>query len=647
MCVKDEVKNVVVSMLPRGVSVVGIECEGPTLVMYIQNPSTLMEQSSIIRSIAKTLRKRIVFRAAPEARLDEEAARKIIYEVVGEEAIDRKDGVRFSRRFGEVYIYLSSPLKEREIKRLEKEIFARTGWKPNIESGMPRSKVRLPTHEIYAVRQILHNEGVEEERRNMLQQLGRRIYRDPIMPVNSIQIGVLGAGQEVGRSSILVRTSESTLLLDCGLKPGSSTDEFPMGLHQLDLDELDGVVVTHAHMDHIACLPYLFKYGYRGPVYMTEPTKYLLYILLTDYVEIARREGRVPPYGLSEVEEVIYHTITLDYEDTTDITPDIKLSLYDAGHEIGSALVHLHVGNGLYNIVYTGDFKYGYTRLLSPANDRFRRLELLIMESTYGGKDDVQPPREESEAVLLQTIRDTVENGGKVLIPVFSTGRAQEILYVINHAIRQRLMPKVKVYVDGMVLETLSVHTMFPQYLNREVSEMIYEGVDPFIDDHVVPVDRAKRLEERMEQVMGIVQGEPSVIMAPHGMLNGGPVLDYFAHLAEDPKNTLVFVSYQAENTLGRRILNGERDFTLRTLTLGETKISMAMNVRYIPGFSGHSDRRELMNYVRRVEPRPQKIMLVHGEPSKAIGLAVSIELKYHVTTLVPKTGDHLRIYPP
>ncbi len=222
---------------------------------------------------------------------------------------------------------------------------------------------------------------------------------------------------EVGRSAILVRTKESSILLDCGVKPSSSGDEAPL-LDEINLDTLDAVVITHAHMDHIGYVPYLFKYGYKGPVYMTEPTKYLMEVLLTDYIEQAESEGRVPPYSRQDLAQALYHTITLNYADhPTDISPDTKLMLFDAGHEVGSAVVHLHIGNGLYNIIYTGDMKYGPTRLLNPAHNKFKRAELLIMESTYGGKEDVQPPRQESEQRLIDLVKHTVEHEGKVLIP--------------------------------------------------------------------------------------------------------------------------------------------------------------------------------------------------------------------------------------
>jgi predicted metal-dependent RNase len=245
---------------------------------------------------------------------------------------------------------------------------------------------------------------------------------------------------------------------------------------------------------------------------------------------------------------------------------------------------------------------------------------------------------------LAKYVSETVSQRGKVLIPAFSTGRGQEILYVLNKMIEGGSIPRVPIFVDGMIVETLNVYLMYPHYLNPEVAEEVYGGVNPFTTSgSVVIIDRAKRLEDRINQIAKITQSEePAVIIAPHGMINGGPILDYFVQLAHDERNKIIFVSYQAEGTLGRRILNGERDFTVRSL-VGEVKVEMKMGAVAIPGFSGHSDRRELMKYVEHIEPKPKKIVLVHGEPSKTISLATSIELKYKITTIIPKVGERIR----
>jgi len=641
---REDIQKKIIDTLSPHVGVAKIDFEGPSIVVLIDNSKKFYTEGcdKLIKQLAKDLKKHLIIRCDVKGRKNKKEAQTIIKEIIESNVgKDVLDSVYFDDNLGDVYIYLKRPVRNK--KKLEHMIFAETGWRAIITPTALEMAKKLPRQEIEYVRQIQIT--MSKERSDFLKNLGRRIHRDSIFRDTYIRVTVLGAGFEVGRSAILVETRESMVLLDCGIKPGYPTDEYPF-IDLIDIDRLDAVIVSHAHMDHIGFIPYLYKYGYRGPVYMTEPTKYLMEILVSDYIELCEREGKQPPFSKKDLTTALCHTITIDYEDTTDIAPDIKLTFTDAGHEIGSAIAHMHIGNGLYNIVYTGDFKYGTTRLLNVANRKFKRVELLIMESTYGGKNDVQESRDEAERKLIDCIRRTIERGGKVLIPAFSTGRAQEILLILNDAIERKLIPKdVKIYVDGMILETLNVHLMFPDYLNRNVRELIYDGINPFLGDNVIPVERPKKPEKRYEQVESIVRGDPCIILAPHGMLNGGPILDYFVHLADDEKSTLLFVSYQAENTLGRRILQGERRFVIKYYN-EDVKIDLKMHVESIQGFSGHSDRRQLLAYVRDIEPRPSKIMLVHGEQGKILSLALTIELSMKIPVITPSNLESVRLIP-
>ena len=641
---REDIQKKIIDTLSPRLGGVRVDFEGPFIVVYVDDYRKFHSEGcdKLIKQLAKELKKHIIVRCDSKSRMSKTEAQKKIKEIIESNlGKDLIDNIYFDDVSGDVLIYLKRPC--RGTRKIESLIFAETGWHAKITPTALEMAPRLPRQEIEYVRQV--QIAMTKERAEFLRSLGRRIHRDPLFRDTYIRITVLGAGLEVGRSAILVETRESTILLDCGVKPGYPYDEFPF-IDLIDLDRLDAVVITHAHMDHIGFVPYLYKYGYKGPVYMTEPTKYLMEILISDYIEICEREGKPVPFSKRDLTTALYHTITVDYETTTDVAPDVKLTLFNAGHEIGSAIVHLHIGNGLYNIVYTGDFKYAKTRLLDPANRKFKRAELLIMESTYGGKSDVQEPRDVAERRLIETVKNTIERGGKVLIPAFSTGRAQEILLILNRAIENRQLPRnVKIYVDGMILETLNVHLMFPDYLSRDVRELIYDGVNPFLSEWVEPVERPKRPEKRYEQVMEIVKGDPCIIIAPHGMLNGGPILDYFVHLAEDEKSTLIFVSYQAENTLGRRILQGERKFTIKYYNEDIT-VNLKMQIENIQGFSGHSDRHQLLKYVHDMEPRPNRVVLVHGEQSKVLSLALTIELSMKIPVITPGNLESIRLLP-
>jgi len=231
-----------------------------------------------------------------------------------------------------------------------------------------------------------------------------------------VRITTLGCCREVGRAAFIISTPETRVLVDCGDKPGAE-DEVPY-LHVPEAlgsgaSSLDAVVLTHAHLDHSALIPILFKYGYDGPIYTTEPTRDLMGLLTLDYLDVAAKEGRSPPYESEMVREAIKHTVTLEYGDVTDIAPDIKLTLHNAGHILGSSIAHFHVGDGLYNVAFSGDIHYNDTRLFNGAVNDFPRVETLVLESTYGGRNDYQTDQADSERKLKQTLRNTLEDVGR------------------------------------------------------------------------------------------------------------------------------------------------------------------------------------------------------------------------------------------
>src|SRR5947208_663831 len=285
-------------------------------------------------------------------------------------------------------------------------------------------------------------------------------------------------------------------------------------------------------------LPFLYKYGYDGPVYCSEPTQTLMTLHQLDYLDVHSREGEHSPYDQKDVREVVTHTIPLRYNVVTDVAPDIKLTFHNAGHILGSSMVHLHIGEGLHNIVYSADFKFGRTMMLDPATALFPRAETLIIESTYGGPDDIMPDREGVEGKLVSIVNDTVEKGGKVLIPVPAVGRAQEIMLVLDAYMKNGALRELPIYIEGMVNEATAIHTAFPEYLVRDIKEQIlHKDINPIQSEYSHPVTHPSDREE-------IIARGPCVLIATSGMLEGGPAIDYFRHLAPDPRNTLAYVSY-------------------------------------------------------------------------------------------------------
>ncbi|MFQ6052851.1 MAG: beta-CASP ribonuclease aCPSF1, partial [Candidatus Bathyarchaeia archaeon] len=455
-----------------------------------------------------------------------------------------------------------------------------------------------------------------------------------------VRVTTLGASRHVGRSAILIRTRESSILLDCGVNPGTRS---PIGAYprldvgEFDLRRLDAVVITHAHLDHCGFVPYLYKYGYRGPIYCSKPTASLMALLQGDYLDVMKKEGRVAPYGADDVREVILRTIPLGFGEVTDVSPDIRLTLHNAGHILGSSLVHLHVGRGLHNIVYTGDFKFGYTQLLQPAASQFPRVETLIMESTYGDPNDVSPPRVETDAEFV-TLANHILKEGKVLIPVPAVGRAQEILMVINKYMEGGDMVEVPVYIEGMISEATAIHTAYPGYLSHAIRDQILrEGRNPFESDYFTVVKQADSRDE-------IAEGGPCIIIATAGMMEGGPVIEYFKRLAPWEENGLIFVSYQVAGTLGQRLQSGLKSVQMFNRNGKMEVINVRMSVHTIEGFSGHSDRRQLLNYVRKIRPQPRRVFLVHGEEQKCENMARTVSRLRGVRGYAPNLLETLRL---
>ncbi len=626
---KAEISQTILENIPKEAEVSRIEFEGPALAVYTKKPEILIEQSYIIADIVNLIRKRIVIRSDPSVRLHEKETERAIYQTVPEEA--SISSVSFDPSLGEVIIEAKKPgLVIGKNGAILQEIIRKTRWRPRILRSPP-----IPSKIVAHMRHYLHAESKERER--ILRTVGERIFRLPVYGVGDIRISALGGFQEVGRSAILVQTRESQVLLDCGINPGSRNplEAFPrLDAPEFDMDTLDAVVITHSHLDHCGFVPFLFKYGYDGPVYCSAPTSTLMTLLQLDYLDVMSKQGVIAPYDQKDVRETVLHTLPLRYGAVTDIAPDVRLTLHNAGHILGSSMIHLHVGEGVHNIVYTGDYKYGRTMLLESAVTNFPRVETIITETTYGATGDVMPSRMEAEEKFSSVMNETLSRGGKVLIAVPAVGRAQEIMLVIDGYMKRGLIEEAPVFVEGMISEATAIHTAHPEYLAKEVrNSILHRGVNPFKSDYFTIVEHPSAREE-------IVDGKPSIVIATSGMLEGGPVIDYFKR----KRNKMIFVSYQIEGTLGSRVQKGLSEAPMIS---SEGKIEIAkinMEVSSIDGFSGHSDRRQILSYLRRVTPKPERIIVCHGERGKCLSVAKTLQRKYRVKTWAPEVLETLRL---
>ncbi|MEM1742806.1 MAG: beta-CASP ribonuclease aCPSF1 [Nitrososphaerota archaeon] len=594
---------------PMESGITKIEFEGPRIAIYTRNRELFVNQDQVARDLVSLIKKRVVIRSDESIRMPKEEVEEKIKKTI-------KNNIKnmiFNDFFGEVIVEVdaSSPIPlEEELKKLSWE----TMWIIRSER-----EPAMQTKTIEKVKKLMY--GDLQTRVQVLRNIGEKVFRDQIFEIGEVVVTILGSGQQVGRSAILLQTTESKILLDCGYSPSGirNLEIFPR-FDVIDnlVEELDAVVVTHAHLDHMGLVPYLFKYGYRGPVYCTEPTLPLMLMQQLDFISVAEKEGVFPPYSEVDVRLAVQHTVTLNYGVVTNITPDIRITFYNAGHILGSAVVHVHIGEGFHNIVYTSDFKFEDSRTLEACISKFPRVETLIMEGTYGATQTMFT-REESEQILAEYINKTVQRGGKILIPVPAVGRAQEIMLVLNHLFEQKLIPEIPVFLDGLVIEATGIHVAYPQYMNKEIAEELEKGRNVFLTEYFTPVKSHQQREEVLEMP------GPMIIIATSGMLEGGPILTYLRENAGDEKNILIFVSYQVEGTLGRRLLKNIRDIQLINEEGKPEVINVKMEITKIDGFSGHSNRQELLNYVKNIKPKPKNIVLVHGEPEALSNLSKSI----------------------
>lgn len=624
----DIIKEILEELPKEKISDAGFE--GANIMLYTKDKDFFLDNRGMIRNIVNKFKKRVELRPDPSICMDTEEAKKKINELIPEEA--KAGNIFFDEQRSQVIIETEKPgLAIGKQGSILRELKEKTLWVPLIKrTPAIRSEI------IENIRAALYENS--DDRRKFLNRIGHRVYDGWIRGKKNewVRVSYLGGARQVGRSCILLQTPESRILLDCGVDPAS--DDYPfLEAPEFKIEELDAVIITHSHLDHSGLIPYLFKFGYNGPIYCTLPTRDVMALLQLDMVKIMRNEGKEPLYTSEEIKKMVMNTICLDYEEVTDVTPDIRLTFYNAGHILGSAMAHLHIGNGLHNMLYTGDVKFGRTHLLDPAATRFPRLETVMLESTYGGRENILPPEREIDEYFINIIKKTIERRGKILIPTLGSGRAQEVLIILEKLFRNKEIPDMPVYIDGMVWDITAIHTAYPEFLNSTVRKQIFhKDNNPFLHPNF------KRVGSNKERQKLIEEEGSCVILATSGMMVGGPSVEYFKALAGSERNSLVFSCYQASGSLGNRIKSGEKEFTFREGKSHEM-VSVKMEVHKLE-ISAHSDRRQLMSFVHKADPKPKKVIVNHGENSRCLDLASSIHKQNRIETNAPRNLETIRL---
>ncbi len=467
-----------------------------------------------------------------------------------------------------------------------------------------------------------------------------------------MDIQFFGAAKMVTGSNHLIKTDKYNILIDCGMFQGSSEierlnyEEFPY-----DPRDIDYLILTHAHIDHSGRIPKLVKDGFRGKIITTKPTYDLCKIMLRDSAKIqeadvewenrkrqrAGKEPIEPLYTIEEAEVSLKFFETYLYDQRIKINDDIQLKFRDAGHMLGSAIIELWVKeNGEYiKLVFSGDLGVPDRPIINDP-EYIDSADYLIIESTYGNR--VHEKFKESAEKLVDIINRTVVKGGTVIIPSFAVGRTQEIIYELNkhyeynNNIEEYM--KIPIYVDSpmAVLATKAFQANSSSF-NEEAKKLILKGDNPFIFPNL------RYVKDQKESIALNKYKFPKVIISSSGMATAGRVRHHLKHNLWDEKNSLVFVGYQAEGTLGRIILNGAKKVKI----LGE-EIAVKAEIYDLQGFSGHADQLMLMDWIRKFKTKPQKIFIVHGEEDASEVLAQLIEKEFSIETIIPNLGDKYSI---
>jgi metallo-beta-lactamase family protein len=468
-----------------------------------------------------------------------------------------------------------------------------------------------------------------------------------------IELEFLGAAQTVTGSKHLLRTSSARVLLDCGLFQGHRaealrrTQELPV-----EAQTLDAVVLSHAHIDHSGALPLLFKRGYRGPVYATPATRDLSAPMLLDAANIQESDARhlqhmiraghadiapvEPLYSADDAKGIVAQMVSLPYHQRVRVASGVDATFLDAGHVLGSAITVLDVEDGgrSVRIAFTGDLGRRHIPILRDPEVP-DGAEHLLMESTYG--DRLHDPIEQMTSALGEVVAKTVARGGKVIIPSFALERAQEVVFGLKSLQARGKLPAVPVYVDSpLTVKLTDVFKRHPECYDEEASALLHGGDSPFELDglrYISEVEDSKAID---------AETKPSIIISASGMCESGRVLHHLRATIGSAKNTVLIVGFQAEHTLGRRLVERQRQVRIFGVMFEREAEVVVLN-----GFSAHADQRGLLDYAREVGRRGslKSVFLVHGEPPAQRVLAEKLRAESICSNVtVPAAGDRVRL---
>ena len=474
-----------------------------------------------------------------------------------------------------------------------------------------------------------------------------------------MKITFLGAAKTVTGSNYLVETEDSKFLVDCGMYQGQAEEEYENEApFDFNIDDIDFMILTHAHIDHSGRIPKLYNEGFRKPIYAHKATCDLCSLMLPDSGHIQemeiewknrkrQRKGEKPiepMYTAEDAARCLELFTQVKYDEIVEITPKIHIRFNDAGHMLGSSIVEIWSNENGENVkaVFSGDIGNNDIPLLSEPT-MIADTDYLIMESTYGNRLHMKNDTKAEE--FLKIVSETIEGGGNVIIPSFAVGRTQEILYEINKIKETRDDPeflreyetlmKSPVYVDSpLAISATEVFKNNMELFDEETKHAICQGDNPLEFPGLkftMTSDESKALNE---------SNTPSIIISASGMCEVGRIKHHLKHNLWNPKNTILFVGYQAPGTLGYNIVNGAK-----TVKIFGEEIAVNARIEYIEGYSGHADQEGLMNFVYSFRTqKPKHVFLIHGEEDSQDVLRDKIQQEAGISVTIPNYGEEYKL---
>ncbi len=444
-----------------------------------------------------------------------------------------------------------------------------------------------------------------------------------------MKISFHGAAEEVTGSCSLIETKQTKVLVDCGMFQGDEkNEEKNFNEFKFNPEQLDAVIVTHAHLDHVGRLPLLINAGYDKEIYATLATIELAKLILEDALHVMeyeyRKTGKAILYDLTAVEKTISQFVPLKYEENKILSDEINFTFHDAGHIFGSAFVEMNIEDK--RVVFSGDIGNTDVPILRNTTVLPDNLDLVICESTYGGRVHEAKSNAERELIIERFIINGMKRGGVIMIPSFALERTQQLLYILNDLVdRKKVIPRIPIFLDSpLAIRATEVYREFPEYYDEEAMKL-YKADDDLFDFR----DLTTCLTREESKKINVMKGQ-KIIIAGAGMMNGGRIIHHAKRYLSDSSNTLFFIGYQAKGTLGRKILEGASQVTIL-----KDKIPVKCNIEAMGALSAHADQEKILDWLGGGNGLPKKVVFNHGEVDQAGIVSDRIQSEFGIETSI------------